>query len=86
MPLTSGQNTSFLRKSNECLELYKNCTNWLSLAYNADCKNDSLNKACGYPCSTNKDYALIDSRYLDELDQFFKFQLNSRSDQSSRWK
>lgn len=60
----------------ECLDLYKNCKNWVPLAYNADHKSESFNKACGYQCATHKDYALIDSRYINELYQYFKNLIN----------
>jgi hypothetical protein len=57
---------------NQCLQLYAQCSNWVPLAYNADLKNESFDNACGYQCSTHKDYALIDPRYLCDLDQYFK--------------
>ncbi|MBS0627733.1 MAG: hypothetical protein JSS09_05935 [Verrucomicrobia bacterium] len=59
----------------ECLKLYKDCTNWIPLAYNADLKDTSFNEACAYACSVHKDYALIDPSYLDSLDQYFKNQI-----------
>ena len=56
----------------ECFKLYADCDNWIPIAYNADLKNDSFDKACGYQCSTHQDYALIDPRYFQELDHYFK--------------
>jgi hypothetical protein len=61
---------------NECLKLYRDCTNWVPLAYNIDHKDVSFNEACAYACSVHKDYALIDSGYLDSLDRYFKTQLH----------
>lgn len=61
---------------NECLKLYKDCPNWVPLAYNADYKDQSFNKACAYACSEHKDYALIDPSYLHRLDLYFKDQID----------
>lgn len=71
--MTPGTNDLWFK---ECLKLYKNCTNWVPFAYNADHKSESFNNACGYQCATHKDYALIDSRYLNELYLYFKNQIN----------
>jgi hypothetical protein len=60
---------------NECLKLYKDCPNWVPLAYNADHKDLSFNEACGYACSMHMDYALIDPSYLVGLDLYFKNQI-----------
>lgn len=61
---------------NECLKLYKDCSNWVPLAYNADHKDVSFNNACAYACSEHKDYSLIDPSYLNRLDQYFKTQID----------
>lgn len=58
----------------ECIKLYKDCTNWLPLAYYA---SDTFSKACGYQNSIHKDYALIDPRYLNELNEYFKVYLRA---------
>lgn len=59
----------------ECLNLYKDCSNWVPLLYNADHKDQSFNNACAYACSEHRDYSLIDPSYLVRLDQFFKKQI-----------
>lgn len=61
---------------NKCLRLYADCPNWRPLAYNTDHKDRSFNEACGYACSTHKDYSLIDSRYVHSLDRYFKNQID----------
>ncbi len=71
--ITPGTGDAWLKK---CIELYRDCPNWVPLAYNANFADVSFNKACGYACSTHRDYALIDSRYLNSLDRYFKNQLN----------
>lgn len=62
---------------NDCLNLYRSCANWAPIAYNKDLKNESFNNACAYECATYKDYAIIDSRYLNELYLYFKDQINT---------
>lgn len=59
---------------NECLLLYKDCTNWLPLAYKG---SNSFNNACAYQCATHKDYALIDPTYIKEMDQYFGQQIET---------
>lgn len=61
---------------NECLKLYKDCPNWVPLAYNANHQDVSFNNACAYACSEHKDYSLIDSSYLNRLDLYFKTQID----------
>ena len=61
---------------NECLKLYKDCPNWVPLAYNADHSDLSFNNACAYACSDHKDYSLIDPSYLDTLNAYFKDQID----------
>lgn len=60
---------------NKCLKLYEGCSHWRPILYNADHKKESFDNACTYQCAYHKDYALIDSTYLEELDQFFKAQI-----------
>jgi hypothetical protein len=59
----------------DCLRLYKDCKNWVPLAYNADHRDISFNNACGYACAEHKDYSLIDPSYLSRLDLYFKNQI-----------
>lgn len=61
----------------ESLKLFKKSKNWLPLAFNADLKNESFNKACAYQCATHKNYALIDPQYVFDLDAYFKKQVES---------
>lgn len=57
---------------NHCLTLFEGVNNWIPMTYNEDLRSNSFNNACAYQCSMHKDYALIDSSYLKELDQHFK--------------
>ena len=64
------------------LELYKESSNWIPIAYFTAYTEDiqwapykymgseSIHKACSYQCSTKKNYALIDGFYLSELNSF----------------
>lgn len=61
----------------ESLKLYKKCKNWFPLAFNADLKNESFNKACAYTCATHRNYGLIDPKYLYDLDVYFKKQIDT---------
>ena len=68
----------------ECLHLYQNSSNWVSISYfsgyNGDMNwapykymgSEAVFKANAYQCSTHKNYALIDDFYLIELDAFIK--------------
>ncbi len=56
----------------ECLKLFSDRPNWIPMTYNGDLRSNSFNNACAYQCSMHKDYALIDSSYLKELDRHFK--------------
>lgn len=56
----------------DCLDLYSDRSNWKPVLYNGDLRSTSFNNACAYQCSMHKDYALIDSTYLKELNHHFK--------------
>lgn len=55
-----------------CLRIFADSKNWIPMLYNSDCRSNSFNNACAYQCSMHKDYALIDSSYLKELDKHYK--------------
>lgn len=59
------------------LKLFKTYKNWIPLVFNADLKNESFNNACAYQCSVHRNYALIDPRYLNDLDKYFKIQIDN---------
>lgn len=59
-----------------CLPLFNDRPNWVPLTYNENFRSNSFNNACAYQCTMHRDYALIDSTYLRELDRHFKIQLN----------
>ncbi len=56
----------------DCLILFADRSNWIPMIYNEDFRSNSFNNACAYQCSMHKDYALIDSAYLRELNNHFK--------------
>lgn len=58
-----------------CLSLYNDRSNWIPMTYNETYRSNSFNNACAYQCAMHRDYALIDSTYLDELDQHIKAQI-----------
>jgi hypothetical protein len=60
---------------NQCLTLYKGCSNWLPLIYNGDRTDQSFNQACAFANSEHRFYGLIDSSYLFSLHSFFKDQI-----------
>jgi len=64
----------------KCLEIFQKCRNWVPLTYNHDYSDLPFYKACAYSNATQRDYSLIDSRYLDTLDTFFKGLLKSSKD------
>lgn len=55
-----------------CLSLFADRPNWIPMTYNETFRSNSFNNACAYQCSMHRDYALIDSTYLNELDQHIK--------------
>lgn len=58
-----------------CLSLFADRPNWLPMTYNEQFRSNSFNNACAYQCAMHQDYALIDSTYLQELDQHIKGQI-----------
>lgn len=62
---------------NEAKRLFSASPNWTSTIYNADLKNESFNNACAYQYITHKDYALIDSHYVSDLEKYLKTQLET---------
>lgn len=60
----------------ECLEIFNDIDSWRPLLFNADLRNDSFNKADAYQCSQHKNYALIDPKYLFDLDKFFRDEIS----------
>lgn len=61
---------------NECFDLFKQSPKWTAITFNSDFNNASFNNACDYQCSQHKDYALIDSKYLEDLNEFLKSSVN----------
>lgn len=61
----------------DSLKVFKKAKNWTPVTYNSDLKNDSFNKACAYQCATHRNYALVDSKYVEDLDFFFKGQIEA---------
>jgi len=61
----------------ESVRLFKACPNWSNLTYNADLKDECFNNACSYHYATHKDYALIDSKYIGNLETFIKNQIET---------
>jgi len=62
------------------LDLFADRSNWIPMTFNENLRSNSFNNSCAYQCSMHQDYALIDSTYLDELDQHFKAQLARAKD------
>lgn len=60
----------------DCKILFADRDNWIPQIYNEDFRSNSFNNACAYQCSMHKDYGLIDSTYLTELDSHFKNWIN----------
>ena len=60
-----------------CASLFADRPNWIPMVYNANLRSNSFNNACAYQCAMHKDYALIDSTYLNELDNHFKEQIKN---------
>lgn len=65
----------------EYVSLFGHIPNWLPMTYNEDYRSNSFNNACAYQCSMHKDYALIDSTYLKELDKHYKKLMKKAQDE-----
>lgn len=53
-------------------KLYQNQPNWKHIFYYG---SESFSNACNYQCANHKNYALIDPSYLEEMNTFFKEQI-----------
>ena len=58
-----------------CTQLFSHYNKWTFLCYNDSLQDTSFNKACEYQKNKGKDYAHINSKYLEDLSQFFKKQI-----------
>lgn len=77
--VTNGSGPDWIKK---CLALYKDYSHWIPITYFSGCQGDTqwapykymgsdhVYNACSYQCASHKDYSLIDSNYLRELDLF----------------
>ncbi len=77
--VTPGCGPEWFKK---CLKLYRDCSNWIPIAFFTGQLTDvqwaqykyfgseSVYKAASYQSATHKNYALIDDFYLKELDAF----------------
>lgn len=55
-----------------CLQLALPCKHWVPLQYNVGYSDIGFNRACDYQKNTHKDYALVSSKYLERLAQYFQ--------------
>jgi hypothetical protein len=79
--VTNGYGPAWLK---DCLNLYRDCSNWIPIAFFSGYQGDmswapykyvgseSVYKAASHQCSQHNSYAAIDGFYLKELDSFIE--------------